>query len=126
MFVRNKIVVCDGEGSGKYDPGKIDSLGDRHWTRWYGVTNVHVEDEKGNVVSCVFNEFMHKIRAYRFTFSSTLAHARIAIGGDFLLSYLKMQMQDGDFQMKMNAIHICSQIKKLENTSNKVIFLKVQ
>ena len=26
MFVRNKIVVCDGEGSGKYDPGKIDSL----------------------------------------------------------------------------------------------------
>lgn len=84
MFVRNKIVVCNGEGSGKYDPGKIDSLGDRHWTRWYGVTNVRVEDEKGNVVSCIFNEFMHKVRAYRFTFSSTLAHARIAIGGDFL------------------------------------------
>ena len=83
MIYRNRIVLRDGPGPGKEDPGKIDSLGDRNWTRWHGSANVRVEDINGTVLSPVISELYHRISGYRWTWSDDISETRLVCGGDF-------------------------------------------
>ena len=78
MFYKGRIVIRDGAGPGDYDDGKIDSLGDNHWTEWHGSNNVRVVDHDMNVLSPIVNELYHLVRGYRWTFSSDISETRMS------------------------------------------------
>ena len=80
---RGRVVYYGAKSFSHHDPGTMDTLGDRHWTRYTGKGPVQVyKDGKkfGPEFECLYTE----IDGYRFTFSDYIGGQQLLLLGDFI------------------------------------------
>jgi len=84
---RGRYVSYGANPFSHYDPGPIDTLGDRMWTDYsgFGPVQVYTRSQKkvGPELECLYTS----IDGYRLTFSSHIGGEQVLLLGDFIFLY---------------------------------------